>query len=133
MSFTLLAECLGVGVKTTECSHDLLLFCAKLAPACAQRDRIGCLFWTEAPVATACIRRTNGAASRVGYWTKARCTLCDHYTDRSPQFALYADTVWRSVRFAPVQVGANYFHKLVFIDWATTQLEVNIYVIGNRR
>src|SRR6266568_2647185 len=110
MGFTLLAEWLSIGIKAAECLHDLPLFCAKLTPTCAQRDCIGCLFWTVAPIAPARIRRANGSTSCMGNRTKAWCAMRDHHADCSSQFALHADTMCRCVRFASMQVSANHLY-----------------------
>src|SRR5579863_1516122 len=129
MALTLLAKRRCVGVEAAKDAHDILAGRAQLLPALAQRGGVGCLFGAVAAVAASPIRGADGAAPGMRHRTEAGRSPRHHHADGAAQLALHAHTVRRRIWLAPVQVGADDFYELAFIDGTAAQLKVNRDVV----
>src|SRR3974390_3186414 len=125
MHLALSPEGLGVGVEAAEGANQFTIAHAALGEPSGQSGGIGRLFGTEASKATAGISGTESTASGLSNRTQASEPTGDHHAYGATLFAFDADGVGRSVGLAPVQVSAENFHELQFVNGATAELEVH--------
>src|SRR3989338_8566373 len=117
MAFALLAEGIGIGVKTPEGPHQFsrALPALVLEPR-AQRGGVGRFLGAETSVTAAVKRRTDRATAGLRYRPQAHGSLRDRHADRPAELAFHANAVLGDVGFSPPQQGADQFDELIFVD-----------------
>src|SRR5262249_31090537 len=133
MRFTLPSKRFGVSIETAEGPHQVWFSDTEANPTGGERPRVRRLHRAEAPVATPVISGAEGTATGVGHGPQAGRAARHHHTHRPMPLALDADAVCGSVRFAPIQEGAQHFDELIFVDRAAVQFEVHADVVHDGR